>query len=122
MEISGRNRKRWIMLLRVLSILLVAAFVACEVSQWRSKAIRQISGTVISYKRTDSMTGGSPAIVVKLNSSNRQVLARIGGDTPVHIGARVVLTETEAWPFGFRSYAFWGYAGAADPSRKKTRP
>ena len=121
MEISDRNRKRWITLLRVLGILLIAAFVACEVSQWRPKAIRQISGTVISYKRTDSITGGTPTLVVKLNS-NRQVLARIGGDTPVHIGARVVLTEIETWPFGFRRYAFVGYAGATDPRRDKAGP
>jgi hypothetical protein len=121
MEISDRNRKRWIMLLRVLSILLVAAFVACEVSRWRPQAIRQISGKVISYKRTDSITGGTPALVVKLNS-NRQVLARIGSDTPVHIGARVMLTETETWPFGFRRYSFIGYAGATDPRRNKTGP
>jgi hypothetical protein len=121
METSGHNRRRWIMLLRVLSVLLVAAFVACEVSQWRPKAIRQISGTVISYKRTNSITGGTPALVVKLNS-NRQVLARVGGDTPVHIGARVVLTETETWPFDFRRYAFVGYAGATEPRRNKTRP
>jgi len=109
METSSRNRKRWVTLLRVISILLIAAFVACEVSQWRPRSSRKISGTVISYKRTDSITGGTPTLVVKL-SSNRQVLARIGGGTPVHIGARVVLTETETWPFGFRRYAFVGYA------------
>jgi len=99
---------RWVMPLRVLSILLLAAFVACEVSQWRPKAIRQISGTVISYKRSDSKTGGTPALVVKLDS-NKQILARIGGDTPVRTGARVVLTETETRPFGLRRYAFVGY-------------
>lgn len=121
METSGRNRKRWGMLFRVTSILLIAAFVACEVSQWRPKAIRQVLGTVISYKRTDSITGGTPMLVVKLNS-NKQILTRIGGETPVHIGARIVLTETETWPFGFRRYAFVGYRGATDPRRDKVRP
>ena len=121
MKISGHNRKRWVTLLRVLSILLLAAFVACEVSMWRPKAVRQISGTVISYKRTDSMTGGTPALVVRL-SSNKQVLARIGGDTPVRTGARVVLTETETWPFGFRRYAFVGYTEATDSRRDKAGP
>ena len=121
MEISGRNRKRWGMVLRVVWLLLIAAFVAYQVSQWRPKATRQISGTVISYRRTDSKTGGKPMLVVKLNS-NKEILARISGGTPVRIGARVVLTETETWPFGIRRYAFWGYAGATDPTSDKAGP
>jgi hypothetical protein len=121
MDTSSRNKKRWISLLRVISILLLAAFVACEVSQWRPKAIRQVSGTVISYKRTASKTGGMPMLVVKLDS-NKQILTRVGGDTPVHIGARAVLTETETWPFGLRRYGFVGYVGATDPRRDKAGP
>ena len=118
MDISGRNRKRWVSLLRVVSILLIAAFVACEVSQWRPKAIRQVSGTVISFRRTESKTGGTPMLVVKLDS-NQQILTRISGDTPVRIGARAVLTETETWPFGLHRYGFVGYVGATDPRRDK---
>ena len=121
MDTSGRNRKRWFSALRVASILLIAAFVACEVSQWRPGAIRQVSGTVLSYRRTDSITGGMPMLVVKLDS-NEQVLTRVGGDTPVHIGARVVLTETDTWPLGLRRYGFVGYVEVADPRRDKAGP
>ena len=116
MDTPGRNKKRWVSLLRVISILLIAVFVACEVSQWRSKAIRQVSGTVISYKRTDSITGGTPMLVVKLDS-NQRILTRVGGDTPVRIGARVVLTETKTWPFGLRRYGFVRYVGVTKGSQ-----
>lgn len=102
------------MTFRVISVLLIAAFVIIGVSRSKPKEIRQISGTVISYKRTDSKTGGTPLLVVKV-SSDKQILVRIRDDVPVHIGARVVLTESETWPFGLRFYDFVRYAGADDP-------
>lgn len=121
METSGRKRKRWIMLFRMLSILLIAVFVISQVSRWRPKEIRQISGTVIGYKRTGSIMGGTPTLVVRLNSY-KQIPVKIGNDVPVHIGARVVLAETETWLFGFRRYDFVRYAGATDPRRDNAGP
>ena len=122
MEKFGGKRKRWGRLFRVSSVLLIAAFVVSGVSLWmRPKEVRQVTGTVVSYKRTDSKTGGTPLLVVKLNSDQR-IFARIGNDVPVHIGARVLLTETETWPFGFHRYEFMGYGGAVAPSRDQAGP
>lgn len=53
-------------------------------------------------------------LVVKVNS-DQQILVKIRDDVPVHIRARVVLTESETWPFGLHFYDFVRYAGAADP-------
>ncbi|HET7110625.1 MAG TPA: hypothetical protein VFI41_07110 [Gemmatimonadales bacterium] len=101
------------MTFRVISLLLITTFLILVVSRLNPKAIRQISGIVVGYKRINSKTGGPPVLVVKL-SSEKQVLVKIDYDVPIQIGAKVILTETETWPFGFRFYDFAGYARAAD--------
>jgi len=108
MDSSDRKRKLLIIVFRVIMVFLTATFVILWVSRWNPKESRPISGTVVGYKRINSQTGGPPVLVVNL-SSDKQVLVPIGYDVPVHTGARVVLTETKTWPFGFRFYGFVGY-------------
>ncbi len=109
MSMSGHKRGRWIIL--ALALLLAAFVVIAELSRWSPREIRQVSGTVVGYQRTETKRGGAPMLIVKL-APGRQILVKIDAETPVYVGRRVMLAETETRFLGLHFYDFAGYARA----------
>ena len=99
--------------LAVVVLLSVLGLVAGSFS-WPT-ATRQVSGTVASYRRSESEGRGTPLLIVEL-TSGPTIRVPIGENVPVRYGKRVTLTEIETALFGLRRYRFVRY-DESDESR-----
>jgi hypothetical protein len=104
-----------------MAVLALTFVLIVELSRWSLRDVRQISGTVVGYQRTETKRGGAPLLVVKL-SSGKQILVKVDGEAPVYIGRRVMLAETETRLFGLHFYDFAGYVRDDDQRWNSVAP